>query len=81
MKHQKQNSQTAAHRGLQHLLNSPTSPLTHEGLHAFRTMKKASGLSTGEMIEHIGKRSRQPRPQESDKAKQEARLEKLVPEN
>jgi hypothetical protein len=44
-------------------------------------MKKASGLSVQETIEHIGKRGRQPIPTETDKAKQDARLEKLNPEN
>lgn len=77
MKHQKNN--TAGYRGLQQLINSPASPLTPEGLHAFRLMKKASGLSVRDTIEHIGRRGRQPNPTESDKAKQEARLEKLEP--
>ena len=79
MKHQKNRSETAGQRGLQHLVNSPASPLTPEGLHAFRLMKKASGLSVQETVEHIGKRGRQFQPTETDKAKQEARLEKLNP--
>ena len=77
MKHQK----TLANRGLQHLVNSPASPLTQEGLHTFRLMKKASGLSIGETIEHIGRRGTQIKTTETDKQKQEARLEKLNPEN
>jgi hypothetical protein len=82
MKHQKKrHGETAGERGLQHLINSPASPLTPEGLHAFRLMKKASGLSVQETVEHIGKRGRQPKPTETDKAKQDARLEKLNPEN
>ena len=81
MKHQKNRSETAGQRGLQHLVNSPASPLTPEGLHAFRLMKKASGLSVQETVEHIGKRGRQQKATETDKAKQDARLEKLNPEN
>jgi hypothetical protein len=80
MKYQKKPSDTAARRGLHHLINSPASPLTHEGLQAFRLMKKASGLSVQETLEHIGKRGSQPEaPTETEKAKQEARLEKLNP--
>ena len=82
MRHQKKkHSETAGERGFQHLMNSPASPLTPEGLHAFRLMKKASGLSVQETVEHIGKRGRQPKATETDKAKQDARLEKLNPEN
>jgi hypothetical protein len=81
MKYQKNHGETAGQRGFQHLVNSPASPLTPEGLQAFRLMKKASGLSVQETIEHIGKRGRQPKATETDKAKQDARLEKLNPEN
>ena len=77
MKYQKNHNETAGQRGFQHLANSPASPLTPEGLQAFRLMKKATGLSVQDTIEHIGKRGRQPKATETDKAKQDARLEKL----
>jgi hypothetical protein len=77
MKYQKNHNETAGQRGFQHLVNSPASPLTPEGLQAFRLMKKATGLSVQDTIEHIGKRGRQPKATETDKAKQDARLEKL----
>ena len=65
--------------GLAHIIQSPANPTTKEGLEAFREMKKASGMSTNEMIGYIGKKSHFPRQVDNDKKKQETRLEKLSP--
>ena len=61
-------------------MNSPAAPTTKEGLEAFREMSRASGMNTNDMLKYIGKRSHLPRQVESDKKKQEERLEKLQPE-
>lgn len=63
--------------GLEHLLKSPAAPTTKEGLQAYREMKKASGLSTGDLLEYVGKKSRMPSQAHNDKQQQEKRLQTL----
>jgi len=67
-----------AQLGMEMLMKSPASPMTQEGLKAFKEMKKASGLTTDDMLTYIGKKSRMPK--EDDKAKQEQRLKILSPD-
>ena len=76
----KSNSNTHAKQGLNIIMNSPACPTTKEGLEAFREMSKASGMNTNEMLKYIGKRSHLPKQVDSDKQKQEHRLENLQTE-
>ena len=62
-------------RGFEVLLNSPASPMTKEGLFAFRQLKKASGLSTRETLKYLG--SKEPKPKSKEEAKQDERLNNL----
>ena len=68
-------SKTHADNGYSMLLKSKASPTTPEGLKAFREIQKASGLSTTEIVKHIGRKSKLPK--EDEKKKQDARLEIL----
>lgn len=79
MKKGKSSYSSATKDGMLQVMNSPANPMTKEGLEAFREMKKASGMNTTEMFNYIGRKSRFPRGVDADKKKQEARLEKLSP--
>lgn len=68
---------TASKAGLMQIINSPASPITKEGLEAYREMKKASGMGTSEMLSYIGRKAHMPRSADGDKKKQDERLEKL----
>jgi hypothetical protein len=68
--------QSAKAQGLLFLMNNPkTNPLTPEGKRGFDAMVNASGLSVGETLKYIGKKSKTPRVSDDDKSKE--RLEKL----
>ena len=62
-------------KGFELLLNSPASPMTKEGLEAFRQLKKASGLSTRETLKYLG--SKQPKQPSKEEVKQDERLSNL----
>ena len=68
---------TATKAGLMQIIHSPASPITKEGLEAYREMKKASGMGTMEMLNYIGRKAHMPRSADGEKKKQEERLEKL----
>lgn len=79
-KKQHNHPNTHSKQGLAILMNSPAKPTTKEGLEAYREMAKASGMTTNEMLKYIGKRSHFPRQIDTDKAKQDERLENLQTE-
>lgn len=72
-------NQSSIAQGLRYLMNNPqTCPTSPDGQRVFKEMIKASGMPVSEVLKHVGKKSKAPRPTDDERSKQ--RIEKLEQE-
>ena len=65
------------HKGFEVLLNDPNLN-AFQNPSAVKSLLSASGMSTGDVLKHLGKTKKAPKKQEEDRSKQ--RIEKLETE-